>query len=308
MTDASVAPPVLDPRRHAIRPDLADERLIGKVEALRYIKGTPCQIARPAVPLRRRPVPTDGLDTEALYGERVSVFDEADGWAWVQLERDRYVGYIPAAALTDEIIEPSHHVRAIGTFLYPEPDMKAPPIMHLSLNSELTIVEEGERFSRTHIGAWVFNRHIAPVAKFARDFVEIAERLLDTPYLWGGKTRMGIDCSGLVQVTLRAAGIEAPRDSDMQMAELGTAIAIPPELEGLQRGDLIFWKGHVGMMIDGVMLLHANAHHMSTVVETLPEAADRIAKAGQPILAIKRMSPVATSSVSAPSAESSTPG
>ena len=280
---------LLDTRRHAIRPDLADERLIGRYEATRYIAGEPAQIVRPSVPLRRRPVPSDGLDTEALYGERVRVFDEQEGWAWVQLDRDGYVGYIPANALSENIVAPTHRVKAIGTFLYPQADMKCAPILHLSLNSELTIVEEGERFSRTHIGAWVFNRHIAPLDKAARDYVEVAERLIDTPYLWGGKTRIGVDCSGLVQLSLQAAGFAAPRDSDMQFAELGEPIEVKGEFENMERGDLVFWKGHVGIMTDGIMLLHANAHHMATVAETLPEAASRIAKSGTPLLAVKRL-------------------
>jgi cell wall-associated NlpC family hydrolase len=230
-----------------------------------------------------------GFETEALFGERVTIYDERDGWAWIQLDRDDYVGYVPSEALSHEVDEPTHRVRSLGTFVYPVPDIKAPPIMHLSINSELSIVEGDERFVMLNGGGFVVSRHVAEIGRKAPDFVEIAERLIGTPYLWGGRTRLGIDCSGLVQVSLEAAGIAAPRDTDMQQAELGERVEIPDVLEGMQRGDLVYWKGHVGIMADSVTLVHANAHHMQVAAETLPEAIERISKLGAEIAAVKRL-------------------
>lgn len=279
----------LDPRRHVFRPDLAAKSLYGKVGALHYTEGYPAQVVRGSAPLRRNPTPTVGFETEALFGERVTVYDERDGWAWIQLDRDQYVGYVPSEALSPNVEQPTHRVRALGTFVYPVPDIKSPPIMHLSINSELCVVDGDDRFMMLRGGGFVVTRHIAERTRIAADFVEIAERFIGTPYLWGGRTRLGIDCSGLVQVSLEAAGIAAPRDTDMQQAELGTKVEIPDVLEGMQRGDLIYWKGHVGIMADSVTLVHANAHHMQVAVETLPEAIERIAKLGAEIAAVKRL-------------------
>jgi cell wall-associated NlpC family hydrolase len=279
----------LDPRRHVFRPDLASTSLYGKVGALRYAEGFPGQVVRSSVPLRRNPTPTVGFETEALFGEKVTVYDEREGWAWIQLDRDQYVGYVPSETLSPEIDEPTHRVRSLGTFVYPVPDIKSPPIMHLSINSELCIVEGDERFLMLKGGGFVVTRHVVERSRKAPDFVEIAERLIGTPYLWGGRTRLGIDCSGLVQVSLEAAGIDAPRDTDMQQAELGAKVEIPDVLEGMQRGDLIYWKGHVGIMADSITLVHANAHHMQVVAETLPEAIERISKLGAEIAAVKRL-------------------
>lgn len=284
----------LDPRRNAFRADLADERLTGAVEAERFVAGERHQVVRPTVPLRRSPQFTCGFDTEALLGEKVLVFDRGQGWAWVQLERDGYVGYVPSDSLAAEIVEPTHRVRSMGTFLYRAPDMKGPPILHLSLNAEVTVVEWGEKYSRIHSGAYVFSRHLTEIGRGARDFVDVAEQLIETPYLWGGKTRIGLDCSGLVQVALHAAGLGCPRDSDMQLTELGEAVLMPKTLEGLARGDLVFWPGHVGIMTDGIMLLHANAHHMTTVSEPLPEAVERISRTGSAIAGVKRLPALGT--------------
>jgi cell wall-associated NlpC family hydrolase len=282
-------PATLDPRRNAFRPDLAAVALRGQVIAARYTAGIVRQVIRPAVPLRRQPAPNVGLDTEAIFGERVTVYDEAEGWAWVQLHRDRYVGYVPSAALSDDVFEPTHRVKALGTFVYPAPDIKSPPVLHLSLNAELRIAEWGEKFCRLERGGFIVTRHLVEADRYERDFVDVAERFIGTPYLWGGRTRIGIDCSGLVQVALEAAGKQCPRDSDMQLAELGTAFHLSEKLDNLERGDLIFWPGHVGIMGDSLMLVHANAHHMAVVAETLPEAAERILRTGSPIAAVRRL-------------------
>lgn len=283
------APKSLDPRRHPYRDNLAAESLRGKVEAARFVAGSRRQVMRAAVALRRRPVANVGLETEALFGEVVTVYDEADGWAWGQLERDGYVGYLPADALSREVRPPTHRVSALGTFLYPAPDMKSPPIMHLSITSQLAVAGRADRFYRLASGGFVVDRHVSERERFARDFVDIAERLIGTPYLWGGRTRVGLDCSGLVQIAMEAAGLTAPRDTDMQAQELGSEVLVPRSLEGLQRGDLIFWPGHVGIMSDGMMLVHANAHHMAVVIEPLAEAVHRIARTGSEIAAIKRI-------------------
>ncbi len=288
----------LDPRLNAFRADLADERLQGRVTAERFVAGWQAQIGRAVIPMRSQPTATAELVNEALFGERLTVYEITQGFAWVQLARDGYVGYVPADTLHLDIVEPTHRVQAIGTFVYPVADIKAPPVMHLSLGAAITVTGGDEKFLRLASGGFVIARHVAPRGTFARDFVVIAERLIGVPYLWGGRTRIGVDCSGLAQLALEAGGQACPRDSDMQQAALGSAIDIPADLDGLERGDLVFWKGHVGVMVDGALLIHANAHHMAVAVEPVVHAVERIAKTGGgPIAAIKRIGKVSPSVV-----------
>jgi cell wall-associated NlpC family hydrolase len=279
----------LDRRRHAYRDDLAAEALRGQVEAPRYAVGEPAQVVQAAAPMRDSPDARAGWTTEALYGEVVTVYDQRDGWAWVQLARDGYVGYLRASALTGRVKPPTHRVKALGSLLFTAPDFKTPPWMQLSMNAMLAIAEIGDNFARLEDGSFVPARHIAEQGRFAPDFVAVAERFVGVPYLWGGKTRAGLDCSGLLQVAMHAAGHDCPRDSDMQQAELGEPVAVKDGLDGLERGDLVFWPHHVGIMADAHLLLHANAHHMAVVVEPVRGAVDRIARGGLAIAAVKRL-------------------
>lgn len=278
--------PALDPRLNAFRDDLAADALKGQVEAPRFVSGRPAHVTVPVTALRRRPEADGPRDTELLRGESVSVFDEADGFAWVQSQRDAYVGYVSLEALGTGTPAPTHRVSALRSFIYGEADLKSPMNNWVSLNSPLVVSGTQGRFSALAGGGYVFSDHLLAMDVFAPDYVSIAEQFLETPYLWGGRSSLGLDCSGLVQCALEATGIPCPRDTDMQEAALGSAM---PDSEPLQRGDLLFWKGHVGIMADGATLLHANATHMKTVEEAVEPAIARIAQTDGPVTSVKRL-------------------
>ncbi len=276
-----------DPRLTPARGDLAAKYLEGKVQAERFVTGEEFEVIEAIAPLRERPSPDAALMTQALRGERVTVYDRnGEGWAWGQLASDGYVGWLPDAALATPVAEPTHKVVALRTFAFPGPSIKLPPADALVMGSRLSVMREEGIFVVTREGHYVPKVHVAGLDHREADFVAVAERFVGAPYLWGGKSSLGIDCSGLVQVSLNAAGIGCPRDSDMQQAGLGRALE---KGDGLQRGDLMFWKGHVAIVRDAETLVHANAHHMATVIENTVQAIARIRLAGSEVIAIKRL-------------------
>jgi cell wall-associated NlpC family hydrolase len=277
-----------DPRRHAYRADLAAASLRELVEAPRYAKGEPRQVNVPSLPLRREPRFDATLDTEVLLGETLTVFDESEGWAWVQLSRDFYVGYMPSEGLARDIATPTHRISVLRSYVYPEPDGKTPPLALLSMNARVTALKTGGKFLPLAGGGYLFAGHAAPIGKAEPDFVAVAETFLGTPYLWGGRTSIGLDCSGLVQLALEASGLPAPRDAEMQAEELGHIVDWRPSTK-LRRGDLVFWEGHVGIMVSAKDFLHANAFHMAVEVEPFAAARRRIKQAGYEVKCVRRL-------------------
>lgn len=278
-----------DPRLTPARPEVAAKYLEGKVQAARFVEGEECCVIDPIAPVREGPAADTLLSTQALKGERVTVYDRnGEGFAWGQLVSDGYVGWIPDAALAKPVGTPTHKVTALRTFGFPGPSIKLPPAETLPMGARVTVAREHGAFAVTSDGLHLPRPHIGGLEGSEPDFVAVAERFAGTPYLWGGKSSLGIDCSGLVQVALNAAGTGCPRDSDMQQDGLGRALS-PAEMTRLQRGDLIFWKGHVAIVRDADTIVHANAHHMATVVENTREAIARIKAAGSDVTAIKRL-------------------
>lgn len=274
-----------DPRLTPARADLAADHLRGSVEADRYATGVMHQVLAGVAPLRTGPGADAGLATELLFGEVFSVYDDIDGWAWGQSAVDGYVGYVPSSMLRPSVFRPTHSCAALRTFLYPAPDIKLPPLDALTLGARVNVLETEGAFARIDGDAWISSRHLTPLQDREPDFVATAERFTGAPYLWGGRSVLGLDCSGLVQISLGAAGVDAPRDTDMQEAEVGSLSDNP-----LARGDLVFWQGHVAIMCNATTVIHASATDMLVVAEPFAALEQRLADGDTgPVTSVKRL-------------------
>lgn len=279
-----------DRRLTPARADLAALHLKGKVAAPRYAEGVTKRVVAPSAALRRAPRGDEGLQTELLYGETFTVYDEREGWAWGQSSVDGYVGYVPADALRDAaVFTPTHVVAVPRTLVFPAPDVKLTPLFSLSLAARVAVVSIVESFARLSDGSFAIARHLMPEGAVVSDIAGTAAQLLGVPYLWGGRTSLGLDCSGLIQLALARAGIAAPRDCDLQEQEVGAALDLRAARRNLKRGDLVFWVEHGGIMLDATTLIHANAFHMAVAIEPLAEAEARIAPIAGPLRSVRRL-------------------
>jgi len=277
---------VTDPRLTPARDDVAAAQLEGQVEAARYVQGVAHQVGVGATALREAPTHSSRLETQLLRGELFTIYDSVGGWAWGQAERDGYVGYAETGAFSAEIVPVTHRVSVLRTLVFPAPDIKSSPPYFLSLNAKVAVESVDGRFAKLAGGGFAIAAHLTPAAAITSDWATAAELFLHTPYLWGGKDSFGLDCSGLVQTALETGGIPAPRDSDLQEAALGRALS--PDSQ-LQRGDLVFWNGHVGIMRNETELLHASGFHMMVEIEPLADAIARITPTDGPVTSMRRL-------------------
>jgi cell wall-associated NlpC family hydrolase len=277
-----------DPRLLPARDGIAADHLEGVVPAKRYISGKRRSVTAGSAALRNAPDAAAEQVNQALFGETFTVYDEHEGWAWGQLSADYYVGWMRADEL-GEAAPPTHRLKVLRSFLYEQPNMKSRPVKAVSMNAQLALGEPDGNFRRAIGSGWLFARHAAPLQEFETDFVDVATRFVGSPYLWGGRESAGIDCSGLVQVSLQATGKSPLRDSDMQEKTLGEPVTPEPDYSNLQRGDLVFWRGHVGIMESSSMLLHASARDMHVEIEPLAEAIARIQPIAGEVRSVKRL-------------------
>lgn len=271
----------LDQRLNVYSPQLADKNLEGSVSADRFVDGSPAQVCVSAANLYKAPNSVTAIEAQILFGQTVRVFDQNNSMAWLQVDHNNYVGWVEQKALSSAITTPTHHVKVPRTFLYPQPDMKRKACGQLSMGSFVEVTsthrERGTDYSILKSGESLISGHLLTIGRYEPDYVAVAESLLHIPYLWGGDSGFGLDCSGLVQLSMAMAGKQVLRDSDMQAATTGEIISPGSDYSNLKRGDLVFWKGHVAIVRGDGAIIHANGHTMTVAIEPLARAIDRIA-------------------------------
>ena len=267
-----------DPRLVLAREGRASAWLQGVVPAGTYIEPIPMTPRLGWAALRRAPAPDAEQIDQLLFGERFGVLETAGGWCFGQAARDGYVGWVEAAALAHGPPAPTHRVARLTAAVFAEPDARAPALAALPMNALVAVAAEERGFAKVAGGGWAPLAHLSPIGLFATDPAAVAERWLGTPYVWGGRGGLGVDCSGLVQAALFACGRACPRDSDQQ-----AALGAPVKAAELARNDLVVWPGHIGLMLDATRLVHASGVQMAVVIEPLARAvAARRATAGEP--------------------------
>ncbi|UDF03805.1 NlpC/P60 family protein [Asticcacaulis sp. AND118] len=268
-----------DPRMTPFKDGKADQRLQGLMRAESFVVGETLACAAPVSAIRSAPNDSAEQLDQLLFGERFRVIERSRDYVWGQALRDGYCGYVRETDLSRDWFVPTHYVSTLRSYVFSEPNLKSRINCALSLNALVSVTAEDGKYSQLNDLGWIYTAHLSDFTAFGHDYVSVAETYLNAPYQWGGRESDGLDCSGLVQQALYAVGQACPRDSDMQ-SHMGDALDIGTDLKGLYRGDLVFWKGHVAIMRDEDHIIHANGHHMKTVIEPLRDAVDRIEAAG----------------------------
>ena len=277
----------LDPREYAFRPTIAASYLQGIVAADQFSDGMVCSVTDSVLPLKSNPTDQAELASEMLFGEKFIVYESQGSWAWGQSQTDGYVGFVKINGLSERPSSPTHEVKELKTFVYQWPDIKSPVLKGLAMGSKVSLKEKSENFIRLKEGGWIVDKHVVEFNAKEASFITVARKYIGTPYLWGGRSSNGLDCSALVQLSLSRVGILAPRDTDQQEETVGCFCGKNPE--DIEKGDLLYTQGHVAISSGRDLVLHANAHHMRVVEEPLQAFLSRLDETDHQLRSIKRL-------------------